>query len=45
MAFAKFQENLFRIDEGIAENHAILDLVNLTRVLSPSNVKGHAHGE
>ena len=28
MAFAKFQENLFRIDGEIAENHAIL--VNLT---------------
>ena len=28
MAFAKFQENRFRIDGGIAENHAIL--VNLT---------------
>ena len=28
MAFAKFQENRFRIDRVIAENHAIL--VNLT---------------
>ena len=28
MALAKFQENRFRIDEEIAENHAIL--VNLT---------------
>ena len=28
MAFAKFQENRFRIDGEIAENHAIL--VNLT---------------
>ena len=28
MAFAKFQENQFRIDGEIAENHAIL--VNLT---------------
>ena len=28
MAFAKFQENWFRIDGEIAENHAIL--VNLT---------------
>ena len=28
MAFAKFQENRFRIDGVIAENHAIL--VNLT---------------
>ena len=28
MAFAKFEENLFRIDGEIAENHAIL--VNLT---------------
>ena len=28
MAFAKFEENRFRIDEEIAENHAIL--VNLT---------------
>ena len=28
MAFAKFEENRFRIDREIAENHAIL--VNLT---------------
>ena len=28
MAFAKFQENQFRIDKEIAENHVIL--VNLT---------------
>ena len=28
MAFAKFQENRYKIDRGIAENHAIL--VNLT---------------
>ena len=28
MAFVKFEENRFRIDGGIAENHAIL--VNLT---------------
>ena len=28
MAYAKFQENLFKIDREIAENHAIL--VNLT---------------
>ena len=28
MAFAKFEENQFRIDGEIAENHAIL--VNLT---------------
>ena len=28
MTFAKFQENRFRIDREIAENHAIL--VNLT---------------
>ena len=31
MAFAKFQENQFRIDGEIAENHAIL--VNLQRVV------------
>ena len=32
MAFAKFQENRFRIDGKIAENHAIL--VNLTASIS-----------
>ena len=32
MAFAKFQENRFRIDGEIAENHAIL--VNLTASIS-----------
>ena len=31
MAFAKFQQNLFKIDGVIAENHAIL--VNLTASL------------
>ena len=34
MAFAKFQENWFRIDEKIAENHAIL--VNLTASIEVS---------
>ena len=34
MAFAKFQENRFRIDGEIAENHAIL--VNLTASIVPS---------
>ena len=33
MAFAKFQENRFRIDGEIAENHAIL--VNLTASINP----------
>ena len=32
MAFAKFEENRFRIDGEIAENHAIL--VNLTAGIS-----------
>ena len=40
MAFAKFQENRFRIYGDIAENHAIL--VNLTasivRTISPSTI-------
>ena len=43
MAFAKFQENRFRIDGEIAENHAIL--VNLTasiRTLSCKNEKSPA---
>ena len=30
MAFAKFQENRFRIDGEIAENHAILVNLSLT---------------
>ena len=34
MAFAKFQGNRFRIDEEIAENHAIL--VNLTEGIGQS---------
>ena len=34
MAFAKFQENRFKIDGEIAENHAIL--VNLTASSVPS---------
>ena len=33
MAFAKFEENRFRIDGEIAENHAIL--VNLTASIGP----------
>ena len=36
MAFAKFQENRFRIDGEIAENHAIL--VNLTASIVLNNV-------
>ena len=32
MAFAKFEENRFRIDGEITENHAIL--VNLTAIVS-----------
>ena len=37
MAFAKFEENRFRIDGEIAENHAIL--VNLTAsIVGPSSV-------
>ena len=36
MAFAKFQENRFRIDGDIAENHAIL--VNLTASIGVSDV-------
>ena len=35
MAFAKFQENRFRIDGEIAENHAIL--VNLTASIVDAN--------
>ena len=38
MAFAKFQENRFRIDEEIAENHAIL--VNLTASIDSGEYPG-----
>ena len=38
MALAKFQENRFRIDGEIAENHAIL--VNLTASIGPSLALG-----
>ena len=37
MAYAKFQENRFKIDREIAENHAIL--VNLTApIITPVHV-------
>ena len=39
MAFAKFQENRFRIDGEIAENHAIL--VNLTAIIGSRCVRRH----
>ena len=39
MALAKFEENRFRIDGEIAENHAIL--VNLTASLAISNMAQH----
>ena len=42
MAFAKFQENRFRIDGEIAENHAIL--VNLTAsIVSIQNDRQNIH--
>ena len=37
MAFAKFKKNRFRIDGGIAENHAIL--VNLTVSIIPLQIR------
>ena len=39
MAFAKFQENRFRIDGEIAENHALL--VNLTASIYLKTLKKH----
>ena len=45
MAFAKFEENRFRIDGEIAENHAIL--VNLTAsiVVLICFISSHCHWE
>ena len=39
MAFAKFEENRFRIDGEIAENHAIL--VNLTASIAKCHTSSH----
>ena len=41
MAFAKFQENRFRIDGEITENHAIL--VNLKASIGSSQVIGEIY--
>ena len=40
MVFAKFQENRFRIDREIAENHAIL--VNLTASIACGQLRKKA---
>ena len=43
MAFVKFEENRFRIDEEISENHAIL--VNLTASIVEYSTHRLTHGE